>query len=130
MKSKIFVLVAITMLFSVNAYAGALATNTLSAPGVSIFGAGDETEAATDKNKLVSLSKGVRGLVNFTASANTSQRYVIACKHDSGTKISSTSNDSTKIYWKQATGSAWAGSVNSSDVSTTTFAIGQGWTEY
>lgn len=138
MKKIIALMLGLALAYSANAFAaaGALATHTLSDAGVGIYGGADATTAAAKNNKLCSLSKGVIALVNFQGNAsNQSTAYVIACKHSSGTKISGTSNDSTKIYWKDvgvdpSTGATWNAQIAASDIGATTFAAGTGWTEY
>ncbi|GAB7026536.1 hypothetical protein [Geotalea toluenoxydans] len=134
---KIIILSLVALLsYGANAFAaaGALASGAASNTGAAIFGAPDSTEAAKMNNRLVSTSKGVGGVVIFTADAanKTSAGYVIACKHLSGTKWSGTSNDSTKIYWKQSSVATTltASEVGNSDVGSTNFAAGTGWTEY
>jgi hypothetical protein len=133
--NKIVILSLVALLsYGANAFAAgsALGSKSVSTAGAAIFGGADATTAAAMNNRLVSLSKGVEAAVTFTASAtNTSTGYVIVTKHTSGTKISGTSNDSTKLYWKQAaTGDIVSGDVPSSDIGSTAFAVGTGWTEY
>lgn len=129
---KIIILSLVAVLsYGANASAAALASGTASTAGISIFGGADATTAATAQNRLVSFSKGVQGAVVFTATANTSTGYVLVGKHTSGTKTTGTSNDSTKMYWKQSAvaTSMPTGDIPNSALGTTAFA-GSGWTEY
>ncbi len=129
---KIIILSLVALLsYGANAFAGALATTTASTAGAAIFGGADTATAANMQNRLVSLSKGVQAAVTYQASAtNTSTNYVVITKHNQGTKLSGTSNDSTKLYWKQsAVGDLTAG-IPTSDTGTVAFAVGSGWTEY
>ena len=111
-----------------------MASATASDPGATIFGGPDAPVAAAMQNRLVSFSKGVQGAVTFVANAatKTSSNYVIVAKHTSGTKLSGTSNDSTKIYWKQSVVATTipAGDIPTADTGAVAFAIGSGWTEY
>lgn len=132
---KIIILSLVAVLsYGANAFAGALSSATASDSGAAIFGGPDATVAAAMQNRLVSLSKGVQGAVTFTAdtTTKTSTGYVIVAKHTSGTKLSGTSNDSTKIYWKQSAVATTmpSGDIPSSAVGATAFAVGTGWTEY
>ena len=134
MKKILTLLVGISMAWGVNSYAAdVLAAKTVSPEGISIFGAGNDTEVVLKKNKLVSFSKGVAGLVNYaTTGTNNDQSnsYVIGCKHTSGSKISATSNDTTKLYWKQAGTGVMTADSFADDVDAAAFAAGNGWTEY
>jgi hypothetical protein len=133
---KIIILSLVALLsYGANAFAAsALSSATASGAGAAIFGAPDATLAASMANRLCSLSKGVQAAVTFTAdtATKTSSGYVIATKHTSGTKLSGTSNDSTKIYWKQSIVATTipSGDIPTSDVGVTAFAGGSGWTEY
>ncbi len=135
MKKIIAFSLLVLLAFGANVFAAELATNTPTTQGAAVFGAPDATVAATMANRLVSLSKGVMGLVNFVADTTnkTSVGYVIACLHTSGTKLSGTSNDSTKIYWKQTASTASAdfkSAAGTNSVGSDNFAAGLGWTEY
>lgn len=99
MKKTLALLLA-SIAFSSSAYAAALATNTVTATGVAVYGGADAATAAAATNPLVRFSTGVAGLVNFTAASNQSTSYAIVAKHSTGSKIFGTSNDSTNIYWK------------------------------
>ena len=134
---KIIILSLVAVLsYGANAFAaaGALASATASDAGATVFGGPDATVAAAMQNRLVSFSKGVQGAVTFTANAatKTSTGYVIVAKHTSGTKTTGTSNDSTKLYWRQSAVALTmpTGDIPSSDVGATAFAVGSGWTEY
>ncbi len=102
---RIIVLSLLLLSFASSAFAGVLATNTATAPGLAVYGGDSATNAGAATNPLVRLSTGVRGLVNFGATGTPAvvTSYALATKHDTGSKIFGTANDSTNIYWKQAT---------------------------
>ena len=134
MKKIIVLTLGISLVWGANAFAAtALAAKVVSGEGINVFGAGNAAEALLKKNKLVSFSKGVAGLVNFATSGTNndlSVSYVIGCKHTSGTKITATSNDTTKMYWKQAGTGVMVTGAFATDVNAAAFAAGNGWTEY
>ena len=135
MKKIIIPSLVVLLSYGANAFAvtGALASKAIASAGSAIFGGADATTASQTQNRLVSTSKGVEAAVTFTAQAdNTNTDYVIITKHTSGTKISGTSNDSTKMYWKQAaTGTMASGDVPTDVTGSVAFGtVGNGWTEY
>ena len=130
---KILAFGLVALSFSTSAFATALNTNTLPGnAGVAIYGGTIDTEAQNATNPLVRLSTGVWGVVNFTASANKSTSYAIATKHEKGSKIFGTANDSTNIYWKAspAVSTAPYMDVNAVGAGVDNTNFGAGWTAY
>ena len=108
-----------------------LATNTVTeAAGLSVFGGVDTTAAQAATTPLIKFSTGVYGLVNFVAA--THDAYAIATKHQSGSKVFGTANDSTAIYWRQVpSGAPDAGSdMMGEDTASSDLFVGGGWTAY
>lgn len=108
------------------------------AGGMTIRGGADAASAAAAATPLIKFSTGVWGVINYTAdtTAKTSTSYLIGTRHTTGSKDFATANTVTNIYWKQAGGSTGtvgaklAGDMTTSDVATTVFAAGTGWTSY
>ena len=108
------------------------------AGGMTIKGGADATAAAAAATPLIKFSTGVWGVINYTAdtTAKTSTGYLIGTRHTTGSKDFGTANTVTNIYWKQAgtTGTTIADKLatdmGTSDVATTVFAAGNGWTSY
>lgn len=126
---KILVFGLVALSFSSSAFAGALATNSVTPlPGLAVYGGTTPDEAAAATNPLVRMSTGVSGLVNFGGNNNTSPSYVIATKHFKGSKVFATANDSTNIYWKASP----ANLLTAGEVGTGTDNgnFGTGWTAY
>lgn len=80
--------------FSVSAYAADLASGSVSSAGVSIYGGATAAAAQGATSPLGKLSTGVRLGVNFSPTS-----YALLSKHDKGSKIMGTANDSTAIYY-------------------------------
>lgn len=129
---KIFILTALLLSFAASSFAADLATHTpTTAGGLSIFGGNSAAAALAASTPLVKFSTGVRGLVNFTASAGASTGYVIATKHSTGSKVFGTANDSTAIYWRQSPAADLAAAdVISGTTTATVFGSQTGWTAY
>lgn len=135
---KTLCLTIIVLSFAGSAFA---ATQVKSSAGAqTIKGGTDATTAAAAPTPLIKFSTGVFGLVNFTANttpANTSDGYLIAARHATGSKNFGTKNTATNMYWKQVsagtdTAARLAADVGSEDQTGTTFdfAAGLGWTSY
>jgi hypothetical protein len=130
---KILCSMLVILAFAGSAFADQFAT-TLG--GQKIKGGADGPAATASATALVTFSTGVFGLVNYpTPVAKTCTGYLLATRHATGSKNFSTANTSTAIYWKQVspgTGTAalLASDVGASDVDTTTYAAGKGWTSY
>jgi hypothetical protein len=130
---KILCSMLVILAFAGSAFADQFATTV---GGASVKGGADSTAATASPTPLVKFSTGVFGLVNYpTPVAKTCAGYLLATRHATGSKNFSTANTSTAIYWKQAaagTGTAalLASDVGTSEVDTTTYAAGKGWTAY
>lgn len=129
------VLAVTLLLVSVAGSAFAATTNLSSGdvagPGLSIYGGVDNTSAGAAPSPLIKFSVGVYGNVNWVAAAH--DHYAIGTKHQSGSKVFGTADNTTAIYWRQvATGapSASSGMLNSTSVDSTTIFTGGGWTAY
>lgn len=133
---KIVILSLVALLScGANAFAttsAALSSAAASGAGATIFGGADADTAAATQNRLVSFSKGVQGAVTFSpdTTTKTTPDYVIVTKHTSGTKVSGTSNDSTKLYWLQSATGVLETGIPTDDTGAAAFAVGKGWTEY
>lgn len=125
---KILALTALSMLFAAPAFAAALATHVPTDAGLGIYGGRTAAEATAATNPIVKLSTGVRGIINFDTANPIS--YAISTKHDKGSKIFGTGNDSTSIWWKASP----AGALVAADVGAASdndnFEGVAGWTSY
>jgi len=131
---KKIVLASLLLLsFAGSASAAAIATNTPSSQGISIFGGIDATTAANAANPLIKLSSKVTGIVNYTTNGTplVSPGYAIGTKHNAGTKYFGTSNTSTSIFWKlDAAGADIDATKFGSDATNNNFSAAGSWTAY
>lgn len=120
---KTLMVTALLLAVSGSAYAGDIATGGVSAAGAAIYGGSDSTVAQAATNPIVKLSTGVKG-----GAAYNSVAYALFTKHEKGSKIFGTANDSTSVYWKADP----AGALVTGDVGSTsgTTAFASGWTTY
>jgi len=139
---KVLLSMLLTLSFAGSAFAAAgdLGSGTPTpTSGCSIKGGADSTTAQNAPTPLIRFSTGVAGQVNFTADTTlkTSQGYVLATRHTSGSKNFATANVKTNIYWKQATAvtaTVTLAQAMATDIATgdqDAFAFdGTGWTSY
>lgn len=95
----------IILSFAGSAFAAELATHTpTDGGGLSIRGGASQQLATDAPTPLIKCSTGVYALVNWAvgAAGNDSTGYLIATRHNTGSKNFATSNSRTNIYWKQA----------------------------
>ena len=106
---------------------GALASAAVTGPAVRIYG-GVASAAASSPTPLIKFSTGVCGSVVFTNNTE----YLIATKHDTGSKIFGTNNLLTNIYWKQASAVTLGstGAILGFTTAASTNFVGGGWTSY
>lgn len=123
---KALVLMMLLVVAANSAFAAALATNTPTTAGVSVFGGVDATAAGAAPTPLIRFSTGVNGIVNFAD--NTA--YLISTKHSSGSKLFGTNNSATNIYWKQSTTGALTAAMLGITTTASSNFVGSGWTSY
>ncbi len=95
---KIIVITFVLMFCASSAFAATMASNTVSAAGLGIYGGTSTANAEAAVNPLVKCSSGVSAIVVFDAAGGA---YALGTKHLKGSKIFATANDSTTLYWSQ-----------------------------
>lgn len=118
---KILIVTAVVLSFASTALAAptALATNTVSNAGVSLYGAADATAVTSATSVMAKLSTGVKIVANYTTAG-----YGIFTKHLKGSKVFGTAFDSSAISWTTATAGTDITTTNSGSAT----AVPSGWT--